>query len=119
MPDAYKKAGYGKNSSRTSLTQNAFTMEREAVTSNLIQAEIARLQRQAEKGAILKRQERQALLTEIAMNPDNDMPDRLRSIDQLNRMSGDYTDNIRSTVNAKLEMSYAERIAAIKADIEE
>lgn len=116
---AFKDAGYGPNSSRKTLRQNAETLEKRRPISAEIRAEIQRLKDMAEQDAILDRRQRQALLTEIALNSNNDMPDRLRSLDQLNRMSGDYTDTVRTEVSGKLEMNYADRIAAIRADLDE
>lgn len=112
--EAYKDAGYCRNGNATTIFTNAYHLKNE----EKIQAEIARLRSLAEKRAILNREERQALLTEIAVEKKNDMPDRLRAMDQLNRMSGDYTDTIRTTVNAKVEMTYAERLATMKADLD-
>ena len=111
---AYRDAGYACKEGQGTRS-NAYNLKKQ----EKIQKELARLQSLAEEGAILKREQRQALLTEIATQEKNDMPDRLRAMDQLNRMGGDYTDTIRTTVNAKVEMSYADRIAAIKADMDE
>ena len=119
LSQAFKDAGYGPNSCTKTLKQNADRMEKRSAHAKEIQAEIARLREMAEQDAILDRRQRQALLTEIALNSENDMPDRLRSLDQLNRMSGDYTDTVRTEVSGKIEMSYADRIAAIRADLNE
>ena len=60
----------------------------------------------------MRREQRQAILTEWALDPSNDMPDRLRSMDQLNRMSGDYTDTVRTQVTGQVKMSLAEKLEA-------
>ena len=112
--EAYLAAGYTKNADAHGTRSNAYKLK----MNKNVQEELARLQALAEEGATLKREQRQTLLTEIALNDSNDMPDRLRAVDQLNRMSGDYTDTIRTTVNAKVEMTYAERLATMKADLD-
>lgn len=117
--EAYTGAGYGAGTkNKTDRKHNAFNMENLKSQSAEIKARIKELQQQAEEGAILKRAERQALLTKIALNPDNDMPDRLRSLDQLNRMSGDYTDTVRTQVSGKIDMTFEEKLALIQSDLE-
>lgn len=118
LSQAFKDAGYGPNSCTKTLMQNADRMEKRSAHAKEIQAEIARLREMAEQDAILDRRQRQALLTEIALNSENDMPDRLRSLDQLNRMSGDYTDTVRTQVTGKIDMTFEEKLAAIQADME-
>lgn len=117
--EAYRKAGFGPNASDMTRKHNAYNMENmDGALSEKIQAEIKRLQDLADKKAILTREQRQAILTEWALNSDNDMPDRLRSMDQLNRMSGDYTDTVRTQVSGKIDMTFEEKLAAIQADME-
>lgn len=116
---AYKAAGYSSpQASMRTADANAKQLETIKGCSPEVRAEIERLRQQAEEGAILKRAERQALLTKIALNPDNDMPDRLRSLDQLNRMSGDYTDTVRTQVSGKIDMTFEEKLALIQSDLE-
>lgn len=115
LVQAYEDAGYGPNTSIQSKSVNACRLGKNIE----VQAEIKRLQEQAEQGAILKREQRQALLTEFALNENNDMPDRLRSLDQLNRMSGDYTDTVRTQVSGKVEMTFEEKLALIKQNMDE
>lgn len=116
--DAYESAGYCPNTSRRDKRINAYHLENSSDHAEEIKAKIKELTDLADEKAILGRMQKQALLTKIALNDSNDMPDRLRALDQLNRMNGEYTDNIRTAVNAKVEMDYKDRIAAIKADIE-
>lgn len=116
---AYKAAGFSSPEAAMGTARNkAARLEHEYACSAEVRAEIERLRQQAEEGAILKRAERQALLTKIALNPDNDMPDRLRSLDQLNRMSGDYTDTVRTQVSGKIDMTFEEKLALIQSDME-
>ena len=115
LADAYKDAGYGANSSRKSLTQNADTLEKRSAHVAEIRAKIKELTELAEEKAILDRTQKQALLTKIALNDENDMPDRLRALDQLNRMNGEYTDNVRTQVSGDVKLTLEEKLAAWEA----
>lgn len=117
--EAYTGAGYGAGTkNKDDRKHNAYNMEHMGNQSAEIKAKIKELQDLADEGAILNRRQKQAWLTQTALNAENDMPDRLRAMDQLNRMTGEYTDTIRTTVNAKVEMTYADRLATMKTDLE-
>lgn len=118
MPQAFIDAGYSvTEKSRKHAKTNAYHLETSKKISPLIQAEIARLKRVAEEGAILNREARQAMLTEIALDAEEKTDNRLRAADMLNRMSGDYTDNIRSESVNKVQLSYAEKKALLEAEL--
>lgn len=119
LADAYESAGYGPNTSRRDKKQNAYALENQKPISAEIKAKINELTDLANEKAILDRAQKQALLTTIALDEDNDMPDRLRAMDQLNRMNGDYTDNIRTQVSGKVDLTFEEKLAAIQADMDE
>lgn len=106
--EAYRAAGFKVSSARDA-KDNSYRLEHELQISPKVQAEIARLKAEAEAGAILDRQARQALLTGIAVDLTEKTDNRLRATDMLNRMSGDYTDNIRSTVEGAVNLSYEEK----------
>ncbi len=106
--NAYKDAGYSTKGSYNVVKANAHHLKK----NKYVQKELERLEALAEAGAILRREQRQAILTEWALDPNNDMPDRLRSMDQLNRMSGDYTDTVRTQVTGQVKMSLAEKLEA-------
>lgn len=116
--DAYESAGYCPNTSRRDKKINAYHMENASDHSEEIKAKIKELTDLADEKAILGRVQKQALLTKIALNDNNDMPDRLRALDQLNRMSGEYTDTVRTQVSGKIDMTFEEKLAAIQADME-
>lgn len=113
--DAYADAGYCPNTSRDDQLHNAYTMENVRGHASEIKAKIKELTDLADQGAILNRRQRQAMLSRIALNEANDMPDRLRSIDQLNRMGGDYTDNVRTAVTGEVKLTLEEKLAAWEA----
>ena len=64
--EAFTAAGYGPNSSNKSKDENACKLEK----LPKIQAELARLTRLAEAGAVLDRQQRIAILSEMALDED-------------------------------------------------
>ena len=110
--EAYERAGYGAGTSKDGKRKNAFRLENESASAEKIQAEIKRLQAQAEAGAILGRKARQALLTEFFLDETKSDTDRLRASDQLARMSGDYTDKVLTENTVKL--SYTDRLEAMR-----
>lgn len=112
--EAYKAAGYSPGSNMNTMRQNAFTMENKSAKAEMIRERILELMEREEKGAILNRQARQALLTEIALEHGEDTQNKLRAIDQLNRMSGDYTDRAIVEHQGAVSMTYEERLAAIR-----
>lgn len=113
--ESYVEAGY----SPSDACRSAIRLEREFEISPLIQAEIARLTALADKGAILDRRQRQAMLTEVALDSEEKTDNRLRATDMLNRMAGDYTDNVRSTVSGGVELTYEERKKLIEDSLSE
>lgn len=113
LRQSYIDAGY----SATDACRSAIRLEREFPVSPLIQKEIARLSAMAEKGAILDRKQRQAMLTEIALNDEEKTDNRLRATDMLNRMSGDYTDVVRSTVSGDVNLTYEERKRMLEQEL--
>lgn len=115
--DAYNAAYDDHGGTRKTAATNAENLEKRSAAAPAIMARIAELRAAAERGAILKREERQALLTEIATNEGETTRDRIRALDQLNRMSGDYTENTRVTLSGGVTMTYAERLEAIRAEL--
>ena len=76
---------------------------------------IKELQARADNGGILQRRERLQLLSDIAADTNVKDTDRLRALDILARMNSDYTDKMEISGRADINMSYADRIDAIKA----
>ena len=113
--EAYLDAGYNRKPEEAK--HEAYRLEHLVPSSERIQKEIARLQALAEKKALLNREQRQALLTEIALDDTEKTDNRLRAADMLNRMSGDYTDNIRSESVNKVQLSYEEKKAMLEAEL--
>ena len=117
--EAYREAGYSTKCSSKNQSRDAYHMEYSSPSSDMIKAEIKRLQAQVDEKALLDRMQRQALLTEIALNKEEKTDNRLRAADMLNRMSGDYTDNVRTTVAGGVELTYEERRKLIEDALNE
>lgn len=116
---AWANAGYSTKCKRANQRSDAYHMEVTKPSAPLIQARIKELQKAAEEGAILDRKARQAFLTGIALDETEKTDNRLRAADMLNRMSGDYTDNVRSTVTGGVELTYEERKRLIEDSLSE
>ena len=114
-PTAYTGAGYSSAGTRKTLRQNAEILEKRSAASPEILARIKELQDAAAAGAILERDARTALLSRIALDENETTRDRMRALDQLNRMYGDYTDRVQTTVTGGLSLSYAERLETMRA----
>lgn len=112
--EAYAAAGYSDKGTAKTLRDNAFNME---TKNTAILQRIADLQRRADAGGIMSRQQRMQLLNDIALDPAVKEQDRLRAVDQLNRMNADYSENVNVTGAAAVTMSYADRIDAIKESL--
>lgn len=56
-----------------------------------VAAYIRELSEKAQTDRIMTARERQALLSDLAKDDENDTADRIRAIDTLNKMTGEYT----------------------------
>lgn len=79
---AAEQAGYSKASARVTGCQN--------LTKANIQERIEQLAAEQKAAAVMDREERQALLTEIARDCGQVAPDRMKAVDLLNKMDGVY-----------------------------
>lgn len=80
------QAGYSKkyaNTNASKLLQNTTITEY-----------IKQLTEDAQTARIMTARERQALLSEMAKNGKNSPADRIRAIDTLNKMTGEYTQKV-------------------------
>ena len=93
-----KQAGYADKFAG----QNADKLLKNTKVAEYIQelSEIAR------RGRILNVEERQEILSDIALNGNNQ--DRIRAIDTLNKMSGEYVTKIEGNVNAEINNPFKE-----------
>lgn len=80
------QAGYSKkyaNTNASKLLQNTTITEY-----------IKQLTEDAQTARIMTARERQALLSDIAKDGKNDPADRIRAVDTLNKMTGEYTQKV-------------------------
>ena len=116
---AYKEAGY-KDNGDSSNGGSAYTLEHLSAKTKEILARIAQLKEQAEAGAIMDRQARQAMLTQLANDEEGARADRIRAIDLLCKMSGDYTERViyEGTASVSIEDARKEAWDALRGNDE-
>lgn len=85
--DAYQKAGYGENSTRKTLKENACRQE----AKEAIRAHMNALDAITETGALQSIEQRKSALIELYQQSSNEKT-RLKALELLSRMSGDYID---------------------------
>lgn len=69
---------------------------------------IKELSEKAQDERIMTAKERQALLSDIAKDDEYSPADRIRAIDTLNKMTGEYTTNIKADLNTNFNNPFAE-----------
>ena len=106
---AYVGAGYSPVGGVKVATDNAYTLEHRSAASTEILQKIQALRERADRGAVMDRQARVALLSSMALDETARPDDRLRAVDILNRMHGDYTDRTEVRYSGGLSLSYEER----------
>lgn len=91
------KAGYSEayaNSTACKMLENARVVEY-----------IKQLTEKAQTARIMTARERQALLSDMAKNSKNSPADRIRAIDTLNKMTGEYVAKIQAEVKTSEKLS--------------
>ena len=81
------------------------------VANSCISEYIRQLSEKAQNDRIISARERQALLSDMAKDAENTPSDRIRAIDTLNKMTGEYTVKVDAQVkpeNPFSELSTAE-----------
>lgn len=102
LRESYTQAGYSDGGNDHTLRNNAFQLERK----DKVRTEIERLQKQVEAGNILSREQRLAMLSELASDADGctGKKDRLRALDMLAKMHGDYTETVVNRIDGAIEI---------------
>lgn len=91
------KAGYSKNYANTNACK---------LLENVSVAEyIKQLSEKAQKKRILSAIERQAILSDIVKNAEEDTADRIRALDTLNKMTGEYITKVQAEVNTSEKLA--------------
>lgn len=95
--ESARKAGYSakySNSNVQKLLQNTAISEY-----------IKELSEKAKDERILTAKDRQVMLSEIARNADNEPSDRIKAVDTLNKMTGEYTVKVDTTVRTSKKLA--------------
>lgn len=66
---------------------------------------IKQLAEKEQDSRIMTAKERQALLSDIAKNGDNAASDRIKAVDTLNKMTGEYTVKVNTTVKTSAKLA--------------
>lgn len=102
--EAARKAGYSESYAEHRADELWRNVE--------VQAYLKELQEKAQDARILNAKERQAMLSDIARDTLNAAPaDRIRAIDTLNKMTGEYT------VRVEAEVQSSEKFADILSQL--
>lgn len=91
------KAGYSEKYANTNASK--------LLQNTTIQEYIKQLAEKAQDNRIMTAKERQALLSDIAKNDDNAPSDRIKAVDTLNKMTGEYTVKVDTTVKTSEKLS--------------
>lgn len=91
------KAGYSEKYANTNAPK--------LLQNTTIQEYIKQLAEKAQGERIMTAKERQALLSDIAKNGENSPSDRIKAVDTLNKMTGEYTVKVDTTVKTSEKLS--------------
>lgn len=116
---AYKAAGYSPNGSTVTAEQSAHRLDTESAAASMVRLRIEELRSRNAETAILSREDRLRLLSELATDEDVKPQDRIRAADQIARMCGDYNDRLQIDGGAAVTLSYADRLQAIRQSMAE
>ena len=112
--ESYAAAGYSIGKSDNGNRVNACKLEK----IQAIQENIEYLHRIARDTSLLDTEARQAALLEIYYDTTNSTKDRLKAIDLLNRMAGDYID--KKEINANINgLSRSDRLDAMQKTLDD
>lgn len=61
----------------------------------------------AQTARIMTARERQAILSDMAKDAQNELSDRIRAIDTLNKMTGEYVTKVQGNINADVNNPFS------------
>lgn len=91
------KAGYSDKYANTNASK--------LLQNTTIQEYIREFSEKAQDERIMTAKERQALLSDIAKDDDNTPSDRIKAVDTLNKMTGEYTVKVDTTVKTSTKLA--------------
>ena len=95
--DSAVKAGYSKKYANTNATK--------LLQNTTISEYIKELSEKAKDERILSAKDRQIMLSDIARNTSNEPSDRIKAVDTLNKMTGEYTVKVDTTVRTSQKLA--------------
>lgn len=95
--DSAVKAGYSKKYANTNATK--------LLQNTTISEYIKELSEKAKDERILSAKDRQIMLSDIARNTSNEVSDRIKAVDTLNKMTGEYTVKVDTTVRTSPKLA--------------
>lgn len=95
--DSAIKAGYSKKYANTNATK--------LLQNTTISEYIKELSEKAKDERILTARDRQVMLSDIARNTSNEPSDRIKAVDTLNKMTGEYTVKVDTTVRTSPKLA--------------
>lgn len=95
--DAARKAGYSESYAAHRTDELLRNVE--------IAVYIKQLSEAAQTARIMTARDRQELLSDIAKDEDNAAADRIRAVDTLNKMTGEYTTKVEASVQTSEKLS--------------
>lgn len=99
--DAYRSAYSCKNMSDNAIYREASLL----VDSPKISQRIAELREKLTKSTIMTAQERLEWLTKLIQNTEEGTTDRLRAIDLMNKMQGEYVQKVEAKVDTDISIN--------------
>lgn len=97
--DAYRSAYSCKKMSDKTIWENASRL----MADSKVAARVQELREKLTKSTIMTAQERLEWLTKLIQNTEEGTTDRLRAIDLMNKMQGEYVTKVVGNMSAKLE----------------
>ena len=99
--EAYKNSYNASNMLDKTIDENACRL----FNDSKIRARFEELQEELAKASILSATQRAIILSNIATNEEEDTNSKIKAIDTLNKMSGEYVQKIDANVNADVSIN--------------
>ena len=103
----YAQSGNAAESARKAGYSETYAEHRtdEMLRNVEISAYIKELSEKAKDERILSAKDRQVMLSDIARNTGNEPSDRIKAVDTLNKMTGEYTVKVDTTVRTSQKLA--------------
>ena len=99
--DAYRSAYACKNMSDKTIWENASRL----MADSKVKARVPELREKLDKSTIMTAQQRLEWLTKLINNTEEGTTDRLRAIDLMNKMQGEYVQKVEANVNTDISIN--------------